>query len=82
MPPKTRKTARVNRASTMERTEREWIPRVNSPNVNENVSITPEDEALERFLKFQPPIFIGGAEQDQKAEIDQYGKLVKLYEVP
>jgi hypothetical protein len=68
MPPKTRKTARVNRTSTVEQIERERIPRVNSPNVNENFSITPEDEALERFLKFQPPIFVGGAEQDQKAE--------------
>jgi hypothetical protein len=27
-----------------------------------------EDEALERFLKFKPPIFVGEAEQDQKAE--------------
>jgi hypothetical protein len=27
-----------------------------------------EDEALERFLKFQPPIFVGEAEQDYKAE--------------
>jgi hypothetical protein len=27
-----------------------------------------EDEALERFLIFQPPIFVGEAEQNQKAE--------------
>jgi hypothetical protein len=27
-----------------------------------------ENEALERFLKFQPPIFIGEAEQDHKVE--------------
>jgi hypothetical protein len=27
-----------------------------------------EDEALERFLKFQPPIFVREAEQDHKAE--------------
>jgi hypothetical protein len=27
-----------------------------------------EDEALERFLIFQPPIFIGEAEQNHKAE--------------
>jgi hypothetical protein len=28
-----------------------------------------EDETLERFLKFQPPIFIGEGEQDRKAEV-------------
>jgi hypothetical protein len=27
-----------------------------------------EDEALERFLKFQPPIFVGEVEQDHKAK--------------
>jgi hypothetical protein len=96
MPPKTRKTTRVNGASTVERSARERIPRVNTPSMNKNVGITPkeeksinqilgkmvetlqtvterhgprsEDEALERFLKLQPSIFIGGAEQDHKAE--------------
>jgi hypothetical protein len=28
-----------------------------------------EDEALECFLKFQPPLFMGEVEQDQKAEV-------------
>jgi hypothetical protein len=28
-----------------------------------------EDEALERYLKFQPSIFVGEAEQDQKAKV-------------
>jgi hypothetical protein len=41
---------------------------MNLPNVNETVHITHEDEALERFLKFERPIFVGGAEQDHKAE--------------
>lgn len=30
--------------------------------------INEEDEALERFLKFRPPEFIGEAEQEAKAE--------------
>ena len=28
-----------------------------------------KDEALERFLKFQPPIFFGETDQDQKADL-------------
>jgi hypothetical protein len=36
--------------------------------VTERRGLRGEDEALECFLKFQPPIFVGGAEQDHKVE--------------
>ncbi|KAI5666682.1 hypothetical protein M9H77_16535 [Catharanthus roseus] len=36
---------------------------------NERVPATGTDEALERFLKFQPPLFYGEAEQETKAEL-------------
>jgi hypothetical protein len=36
--------------------------------VTERRGLRGEDEAVECFLKFQPPIFVGEAKQDQKAE--------------
>jgi hypothetical protein len=36
--------------------------------INEKKGPKSEDEALERFLKFQLPLFMGEVEQDQKTE--------------